>query len=182
MTYASHPMPPALVTFIDGDEWARLEQPPLGSRAWMLGVVAVQLGVEDGRAVGQLRAHATQAPAPEVRPIVAPTLLQVQLVTEGESPLAPPTLPPPELAGAAARLQLYLDEEAIASVELPPKSAESTRAFGHVFCRWLRAGGFEAGFDLTDFLLLPPGKMYERKVNRALAAGQTVTYAIDLDR
>jgi hypothetical protein len=106
----------------------------------------------------------------------------VQLVPRGESPLVPPPLPLPELAGAAARLQAYLDEEPLASVELPPKSPETTRAFGHVFCRWLRAGGFEAGFDLTDFLLLPPGKMYQRKMNRPLAPGQTVTYAIDLDR
>jgi hypothetical protein len=174
-------MPPALVTFIDGEEWTRVEQPPLGARAWMLGVVAVQLGVEGGRVVGQLRAHATQAPAPEVRPIVAPTLVQVQLVAEGETPLAPPTPPPPELAGAAARLQLYFDFDPLASVELPPRSPESTRAFGHVFCRWLRSGGYEAGFDLTDFLLLPPGKMYERKLNRRLEPGQTVTYAIDLD-
>jgi hypothetical protein len=175
-------MPPALVTFIDGDEWARVEEPPLGARAWALGVVAVQISVENGQVMGQVRAHATQAPAPEVRPIVAATLIQVQLVAEGETPLAPPAVPLPELAGAAARLQLHLDEEPLASVELPPASPDGTRAFGHVFCRWLRSGSYELGFDLTDFLLLPPGRMYERKVNRPLQLGETVSYAIDLSR
>jgi hypothetical protein len=173
-------MPPVLVTFIDGEEWARIEQPPLGARAWALGVVAVQLTVESGRVVGQVRAHATQAPAAEVRPIVAPTLVQVQLVAEGESPLAPPTPPLPDLAGAVARVQLYHDFDPVASIELPPASRDGTRAFGHVFCRWLRSGGFEPGLDLTDFLLLPPGKMYERKVNRPLVLGETVSYAIAL--
>jgi hypothetical protein len=173
-------MAPALVTFIDGEEWTRVEAPPLGARAWNLGVVAVQITVESGRPVGQVRAHATLAPAPEVRPIVAPTLIQVQLVPDGETPLVPPALGLPELAGAAARLQLSCDEEAVASVELPPRSAEGTRAFAHVFCRWLRSGAFEAGFDLTDFLLLPPGKMYERKINRALQPGETVSFALDV--
>jgi hypothetical protein len=172
-------MPPTLVTWVDGEEWTRVARPDLGARAWALGVVALQLGVERGEVVGQARAHATQAPGPEVRPIAAPTLLQVQLVAEDELPLSPPSLPPPELAGAAARLQLYLDEEAVESVALPPACSDGTRAFGHVFCRWLRAGGFEAGFDLTDFLLLPPGKMYHRLVNRPLVIGQTISYAFN---
>jgi len=49
-----------------------------------------------------------------------------------------------------------------------------------VFCRWLRSGGFEAGFDLTDFLLLAPGKMYQRKVHRPLQPGLTASYAINV--
>ena len=100
----------------------------------------------------------------------------MQLVPEGESALAPPSLPPLELAGAKARVQLYLDEEEIDSASLPPHSPEGARAFGHVFCRWLRSGAVEPGFDLTEFLVLPPGKMYERKVNRVLEPGQTVSY------
>jgi hypothetical protein len=169
-------VPPKLVVWIGGDEWTRVHQPELGARAWALGVVAVQISVEEGRVVGQVRAHATQAPAAELRPLTSPSLVQVQLVAEGETPLAPPPIAVQELAGAAARLLVFLDEELVDSVALPPASRDGTRAFGHVFCRWLRSGGFEPGFDLTDFLMLPPGKMYERRVNRALAPGQTISY------
>jgi hypothetical protein len=153
-----------------------VEQPELGPRAWALGVVALQVTQEGTAVRAQLRAHATMAPAPELRPLRSPSLIQVQLVPEGETALAPPSLPALELAGARALVQLFLDEEAIDTVALPPGSPDGTRAFGHVFCRWLRSGGVEPGFDLTDFLSLPPGKMYQRKVNRALQPGQTASY------
>ncbi len=169
-------VPPTLVAWVDGEEWTRVSRPLLGARAWALGVVALQITVEDSQVRAQLRAHSTSSPEPELLPLPCPSLIQVQLVPAGETPLAPPTLPPLELAGAAARLELYLDEEALGSASLPPASPERTRAFAHVFCRWLRSGEAEPGFDLTDFVLLPPGKMYQRKVNRVLEPGQTVSY------
>jgi hypothetical protein len=171
-------VPPRLITFIDGEEWTRVERPELGARAWALGVVAIQITVESGRVVAQARAHATQAPAPEIRPLTASSLLQIQLVPEDEAPRVPPEFPPLELAGAAARLACHLEEESIDSVALPPASADGTRAFAHVFCRWLRSGSIEPGFDLTDFLLLPAGKMYDRRVNRPLQLGETVSYQL----
>jgi hypothetical protein len=171
-------VPPRLITFIDGEEWTRVEQPELGARAWALGVVALQIGVENGHVIAQARAHATMAPAPEIRPLLAPSIIQVQLVAEGEAPNVPPEFAPLELAGAAARVACLLEDEPVDSIALPPASAEGTRAFAHVFCRWLRGDGIEPGFDLTDFLLLPPGKMYERRVNRPLKLGETVSYQL----
>jgi hypothetical protein len=171
-------VPPKLVACVGDDEWCRVEQPELGARAWALGVVAVQITVEGGRVRGQVRAHATLAPAPEVRPLPASAVVTIQLVPDGETPLAPPTLPPLELAGATARLAVYCDESLLDVVSLPPASSDGTRAFGHVFCRWLRAGGIEPGFDLTDFVLLPPGRMYERRINRPLEPGHTVSYVL----
>jgi hypothetical protein len=75
---------------------------------------------------------------------------------------------------------VYLDGAEVGAAALAPAQRHASpppRAFGHVFCRWLRAGADEPGFDLTEFVSQPAGRKWERIVLRALALGQTVSYA-----
>jgi hypothetical protein len=158
-----------LITYIDGREWKRLTAPDtIAPRAWILGVVAVQLTVENGVLSGQVRASVTGSAA-ETAPLGAETIVHLGIDVGG---------PLPEVALPAERgMALYLDG---APVDRVAATGSEARAFGHVFCRWLRAGGSERGFDLTDFLSLPPGVKYERRVSRPLEPGQLVSYAIRL--
>jgi hypothetical protein len=172
---------PELVTFVDGLEWLRTRAPAeLGPRAWILGVVAVQLSVESGRLTAQVRANVT-GDAPSLRPLPSSAIIQIALVAPGAPAPPLPALQVPPLAGAEARLALFLDGDPVDEVALSPAlfAAEPPpRAFGHVFCRWLRSGEVEPGFDLTDFCSQPPGQKYERRVIRSLSVGETVSYLI----
>jgi hypothetical protein len=165
-----------LVTFVDGVAWTSLRAPqPIAPRAWALGVVAVQVAVADGRLHARVRAHVTGGQAPLVHALAPPTVVQVQLVDGAAPPL--PAIAPVPLDGAVARLALFADEVPIDTVALPALGG-GPRAFGHVFCRWLRSGDVEPGFDLTDFADLPLGHKHERRVVRTIGAGHTISYAL----
>lgn len=164
--------------------WSRIAAPvEIAPRAWVLGVVAVQVGVEEGRIVAQARANLTGGEA-EVRALSGSTVVHVTLADgdSGDAP-PPPAIAPGARGGAAARLDLYLDGAPLGTARLTVEQLAAlppARAFGHAFCRWLRDGGSEPGCDLTDFLSLAPGQMYGRSVTRAIAVGQTVSFALSL--
>jgi hypothetical protein len=172
-----------LVVAVDGTEWTCVRAPrDLGARAWVLGVVAVQLNVEDGKVRALVRASLTGTEA-QTRTLEHDAIVQVALVEEGARPTWPSARLPPGLQGVAATFECALDGEMLESATItvdqthdqPPR-----RAFAHVYCRWLRDGTTEPGFDLTDFLSKPPGEMYERKLHRPLAVGQVVSYSVHL--
>jgi hypothetical protein len=161
---------------------AAVLEPPvdLGSRAWILGVVAVQVTIEDGRLGARLRMHRTGDPAARVEPLGSAAIVHVGL---GGSP-APVTLVPPAPGGARARLTLAVDgvpqgQATLAAADLA--RATAARAFAHVFCRWLRQGPPELGADLTDFTEVSAGQMYPRKLSLRLDAGQTVSVFLRQD-
>jgi hypothetical protein len=160
--------------------WRTLSAPPLGDRAWLLGVAAVQVTVEDQAVVARLRAHVTGGTAPERVPIAPDaTIHAVVTDSDGVSP-PPPPLPPIDRRGAA-QLELFIDGVPLAESVLEPADlgrSPPPRAFGHAFCRWLRGGAVEAGCDLTEFLSLTGGRMFERKLVRPLSVGQTVSYRV----
>ena len=162
---------PLLLVRLAGREWLRLAPPAFGARAWLLGVVAVQLVIDDVP-YARVRAHATGGGA--ARTIDLPANEPVHITLLGPA-ARPPRLPRltwrPE-----ASLAVYLNGEFIDAAPVPPPADRPLRGFGHVFCRWLRSGGIEPGFDLTDVIAPPPGRMYERRLSRPLAVGQTVSY------
>jgi hypothetical protein len=164
---------------------ARVEPPQtIAPRAWVLGVAALQVWVDEGRVVARLRHNVTGSDA-----VVAPlsthaSLIHVHIdiskyidISIRESEIRRT----PELGGSAARLVLFVDGEPIAEAVLAREALRDEpgrRAYGHVFCRWLRDGGHELGCDLTGFDVPIEGRKAERIVVRALAVGQTVTYAL----
>jgi hypothetical protein len=171
-----------LVVAVDGEEWTRVRGPvELGARAWALGVVAVQLSVEDGRVRALVRASLTGTAA-ETRALPSTAIVQAALVEADATPVWPRATPP-ALDGEAAIVACVVDGAEVERVALAPAQLDDRpprRAFAHVYCRWLRDGALEPGFDLTQFLSKPPGEMYERTLHRPLAAGQVVTYALSL--
>ena len=173
-------MTPALEAWMDGTRVARLEAPAqIAPRDWILGVLAVQFDVEKGKVVARLRGNVTGAEEPAVVELVPPAVVHVTLV-EGATPALPP-IGSPTSHEAFARLRVFLDGNLIGDSELkeaPPAGAPLARGFGHVFCRWLRDGGAETGFDLTDFKSRPEGQKFERILTRGLAVGQVVSYAL----
>ncbi|HZS35384.1 MAG TPA: hypothetical protein VFF06_01080 [Polyangia bacterium] len=173
-------MRPRLHARLDSRDWITLAPPDdLAPRAWLLGVVALQISVENDRVVARARAHVTGAEAPRVEALDATASLHVTLLDETSGAPPPPALTTLAPSSADARLELFLDGVLIDCAELSESARRASppaRGFGHVFCRWLRSGEFEPGFDLTDLVSLPPGRMFERRVNRPLAVGQTVSY------
>lgn len=154
----------------------RVEPPStIAPRAWALGVAAVQVWVEEGRVLARLRRNVTGSVA-----VVVP-LPQRALVDVGLAVVPPPrafVLPDDD---AAARLALFVDGEPVADAVLPRdrlRDDPAPRAYGHVFCRWLRDGGHELGCDLTGFESRAEGEKVERLVVRALSPGQSVSYAL----
>jgi hypothetical protein len=174
---------PRLSVSIHHTHWLNLSPPDLGPRAWMLGVVALQVSIEDNAVVARARAHVTGGEMPQVKSLESGAVLHVSLLETNAPPPALPALPPMEGArgGREPSVELFLDGEFVdravlttgARAAVPP-----ARGFGHVFCRWLRNGGFEPGFDLTDFVSQPLGQKFERRVNRPLELGQTVSYRL----
>ena len=168
---------PRLLVYLDGTPCAEVAPPvPFPSRAWLLGVVAVQATVEAERPVARLRVHLTGASQPTVVPLGASALVQVALCQDRVPAL--PTVALPEVDEAAAQLLLLYGNERLATARLLPGALSSEpvpRAFSHVFCRWLREGDIEPGFDLTDFLSLPEGIKYERLVSAPLAVGEVIS-------
>lgn len=124
--------------------------------------------------------RATGEKAPILEPLGDGSIVHLALL-EPEQP-APP-LPPiarRPLEGRAL-IRCYLDGALLGSAVLHDADRElapAPRAFGHVFCRWLRDGGVEAGFDLTAFLSRVEGEKYERLLARPLAVGEIVTYTV----
>ena len=114
--------------------------------------------------------------------LVPPAVVHITLCAPDAA--SPPALPPigsPTSHEAFARLRVFLDGNLIGDSELaaaPAAGDPPARGFGHVFCRWLRAGDAETGFDLTDFKSRPEGAKFERLVTRGLAVGQVVSYAL----
>jgi hypothetical protein len=175
-------MTPALEAWMDGARVARLDPPAqIAPRDWILGVLAVQFDVEKGKVLARLRGNVTGAPEPGVVELVPPAVVHVTLVAPGAGP---PTLPPigsPTSHEAFARLRVFLDGNLIGDSELaaaPEAGQPPARGFGHVFCRWLRSGEAETGFDLTDFKSRPEGVKFERLITRGLSVGQVVSYAL----
>jgi hypothetical protein len=170
---------PRLVVYLDGRPCAEVAPPvPFPSRAWLLGVVAVQATVEANRPVARLRVHVTGAPQPTVVPLGRTALVQVALCEALAPPL--PAIAGPGTDEAVARLVLLRGGERLAEARLLPgglAAEPAPRAFSHVFCRWLRDGGIEPGCDLTDFLSLPEGTKYERLVSAPLDVGEVVSIA-----
>jgi hypothetical protein len=174
-------MGPALEAYLDGTRVARLTAPAeIAPRDWILGVMAVQLEVEADKVRARLRANMT-ADEPMVVELAPPAVVHF-LLADADAP--PPALPPigsPTSHDACARVRVFLDGHLIGDAELiaPPAAGEpAARGFGHVFCRWLRDGGHEPGFDLTDFKSRPEGAKYERLVARTLESGQIVSYGL----
>jgi hypothetical protein len=170
----------ALIAFVDGVERARIAAPvDFAGRAWLLGVVAVQATVEGGRVAARLRAHLTGAGAPTIVPLAPRACVHVALAAGAAPPLLAP-IEPPALAGAAARLALFLDGARVAEAALERArmlDRPAPRAFGHVYCRWLRDGAPEPGWDLTAFLSLRGGTKYPRLAAGPLGPGQVAGYA-----
>jgi hypothetical protein len=176
---------PGLKVHVDERAACTLERPAAAkNRAWLLGVVAVQLRVENGHVTARLRAHRTGDATPTVVELAHAALVRVAL-TDGETAAsdAPVAWDPAPRAGERARVTLFLEGEPIGEAVLKEAAMRSDpppRAFGHVFCRWLRDGSSEPGFDLTDFISPPPGLKFARKILRPLAVGQTVAYGLSL--
>jgi hypothetical protein len=173
----------ALRCFVDGELWREIAAPSfdklrtsgIAPRAWLLGVAAVQFSVENGGVIAQARVNRTGL-QPEVLPLRAPSLVQVSL---GDARL--PAIAPLEPGAAAARVALHVGGEPLGEVSLARDSLSARpppRAFGHVYCRWLREGGIEPGCDLTEFASVAEGGTFQRRVLRAIAVGDVVSYAI----
>jgi hypothetical protein len=174
---------PYLHVRVGADEWTRVAAPEqLGERDWLLGVVAVQMAVESGKVTAQVRAHLTGQDEPQVHGLAHGSVMHVTLVEGGGIAPLPPQVTAPELLhGAVAALALFVDGTLRETAYLAPAGLTldpPPRAFGHVFCRYVRDGSFEPGYDVTHFLSLPQGEKYERAVQERLEAGRTISYAI----
>jgi hypothetical protein len=176
-------MTPILEAWLDGARVARLQAPAqIAPRDWILGVLAVQFDVAKGKVQARLRGNVTGAEEPAVVELAPPAVVHITLRPPDAA--GAPELPPigsPTSHEAFARLRVFLDGTLIGDSELGAAPAEGqppARGFGHVFCRWLRAGDAETGFDLTDFKSRPEGAKFERLVTRGLAVGQVVSYAL----
>ena len=193
--------PPSLKAFVDGEAVCQLDPPAvIEPRHWVLGVIAVQLTVAAGRVRSVLRGHVTGWPEPIVVPLSGSAVVHVTLgdtlgARDDQTPPFPqsllsssvpsllPSIAPRPLLSAEARLALFLDGAPLAESQLDPATlgfSPPPRAFGHVFCRWIRDGGFEPGCDLTAFQSTPPGVKFQRLINRPLNVGEIVSYAVDL--
>jgi hypothetical protein len=167
--------------FLDGKQVFDMRAPAdFGAREWILAVAAVQVSVEGSGTMAILRAHATGWGAAQVWAIDRGERVDLVLAPD-QAPLTLPSLPAedPVDLDCAARLSMFLDGKWVKSSHL--RAADLTldprpRAFGHVFCRFLRDGGSEPGFDLTDFLSRPHGAKYERSISATLTVGEVVSY------
>lgn len=166
---------PSLDLFLDGKRIHRVAAPDdFGARAWLLGVAAVQAFCEGERVFARLRANLTGA-APSVWPLGERAVVHAVLAEDDRAPPLP-AIAPPALDGELAQLAVFLDGEAIARAPLAAP-LDGARAFAHVFCRWLRDGEREPGFDLTRFAPPAAGEKFERLVARPLAPGSVVSLA-----
>lgn len=174
---------PAIRAFLDGVEVCRLDAPgQVAPRHWVLGVAALQFTAAADGVRARLRVHRTGLDAPLLTPLPETALVHIAL-SEHRGLTALPALRPPALDGAAARIGLFLDGEAVAEVALEAAALSldpAPRAFAHVFCRWLRDGEIEPGYDLTPFQSLPTGAKYQRLIHRPLNVGAIVSYAVAL--
>jgi hypothetical protein len=171
--------PPALFTFLGPTLHQRITSPQsFGSRAWIMGVTAVQVNIESGRVMAHVRSHSTGGRTPLPVPLASEDLVHVFLApAEGPLP-ALPHVAPPALDGAQARVSVFEEGIFRATAALTKSqlgSFPAPRAFAHVFCRWLRDEPFEAGFDLTDFVSQTEGHKYERILSRPLEVGRVVS-------
>lgn len=176
---------PSLVAFVDGAEVARLspkpvlsraEGPELGARAWLLAVMAVQVTVAEGAVRAILRAHVTGGAAPIVVPLASGSRVDIAIAESAVAPNAVPLTIPRVEPTAAASLTLARDGAVAGTAHLARAALTADpppRAFAHVYSRWLRGGGHESGYDLTDFLSLPRGTKFERRLQGAVKVPPT---------
>ena len=99
-----------------------------------------------------------------MRQIAAPCLIQISFGA------------PRPIACDRRGLTVFLDDQWIDTAPLSPL-VDGARAFAHALCKFHRSGAIAPGFDLTDLVALPPGQKYPRRVTRAFAVGQTVSFA-----
>jgi hypothetical protein len=172
---------PTLVTFLDGAEWTRVAAPSdFGTRAWLLGVVAVQAAVEHGHVVARVRANLTGAEAPVIAPLADGALVHVALVGDGDAVPERPAITTLDRGASIASLSLFLDGKWVATSSLDAAAidhAPAPRAFGHVYCRFVRDGEDEPGYDLTELVSVAEGTKYPRAASGVLGPGQVVSYS-----
>ena len=161
--------------FLDGEHLHTLAPPSvIAPRDWLLGVIAIQATVEDTRIVARLRAHLTGGGAARQWQLPERATLQILL---GDSARAPPCEAFAE-EDTGARLSLR-HRGRTTTARLPHDHLHeqpAPRAFGHVYCRWLRDGRDEPCCDLTAFLRRQPGEKFERLVAAPVAPGEFITY------
>jgi hypothetical protein len=163
---------PRLVARVDGAQVASLEPPAsIHPRAWLLAVMAVQIRTVEGALRPILRVHVTGGAAATIIDLPPRARVDIGL---GIVPVPVP-VPVPMPDGIA----LHIDNEPVAAAPLTPRLPAS-RAFGHVFSRWLRDGGHESGCDLTAFVALPGGEAFPRLASRALSPPALVSYTISI--
>jgi hypothetical protein len=170
-----------LVVRTQDAEWLRLGAPhDMSPRAWLLAVVAAQLEVVDGRVHCRVRAHLTGHAQADVLELAQPTVVHVSLIDD-HVPL--PELPsiPAGSESSLTGLSLFLDGVHLATTEIDPAELDPSkrlRAFAHTWCRHLKSGAIEPGYDLTRFTEVIPGRMYPRSMSENLTLGQTVSWAL----
>src|SRR5262245_9632563 len=104
---------PTLVVRVGETEWLRVEAPTdFGERSWVLGVVAVQVTVQDEGAIAIVRANPTGS-EPVVRPLASGELVHVTLLDPGGALPPVPRLPDAGEADAPVRLAIFRDGAAV---------------------------------------------------------------------
>ncbi|RMH38568.1 MAG: hypothetical protein D6689_19220 [Deltaproteobacteria bacterium] len=166
---------PTLIVFVDGRTVARVTPPAeIAPRAWRLGVVAVQVAATGGAVSAVVRANETGRAEPAVVQLPPRARVDVALAVPGRPAPALPRLP--ELARPALSLSVDGVPAGRAALDAPADG----RAFGHVYCRWLRAGGSECGCDLTRLQPWRQGVKHPRVASRPVRPPAVVTYQIAL--
>jgi hypothetical protein len=124
----------------------------------------------------------TGAAAPTVIDLPARVVVHVALAAPRAAAAELPWAAVPELDAAdAARVAMFAGGAVVAEARLPRDDLAlrpAPRAFGHMFSRWLRAGGHESGFDLTPFASLARGVKHRRIASAPADVDQIVSYAL----
>src|SRR5947209_4744382 len=105
---------PALVAYVGDAPLARLDPPPFtgvnSTRAWLLGVMAVQLRVNASGLTAQLRSHVTGEAQPTFHALYHQSVLHIALRDEDSAITAIPQLAPQRTLGSDfAQLTLFVD-------------------------------------------------------------------------
>jgi hypothetical protein len=169
---------PSLWIWIGDQSFRRIDAPDsFSERDWMLGVVAIQVEASNNHCRAQVRAHRTGFENAFESVLQSPSVIHIRLDSPAQTsfllPVVRTVVPQPHMA----ELHVLLDGQSLHVSRLEADALETTvRAFGHTYCRYRRDGGWEAGFDLTDFVAPTLGEKVERTVRRELSIGQTVSY------
>ncbi len=181
-----------------GRRWTLAAPAELGGRDWLLGVAAVQAFVDQGdyvpssgrarraspgaRVTARLRIHQTGAGEATIVELADGDVLAFALHAPDEDPGSALETARATAAARPARpgLALSIADAPAGLVEVADDTPDGARAFGHVFCRWTRAGDHEAGVDLTPFVAPELGVKHLRVCSRDLVAPARGSYAIAL--